>query len=52
LVRHLCEAGKPAAVVCPGRWLLVEAGLVSGRQPDDLPPSRATLTQVFAKQAA
>ncbi len=30
-VQHLFEAGKPAAVICHGPWLLVEAGLADGR---------------------
>jgi protease I len=30
-VRRTFEAGKPAAVICHGPWLLVEADLVSGR---------------------
>ena len=30
-IKHMFEAGKPAAVICHGPWLLVEAGLASGR---------------------
>ena len=30
-IKRLSEAGKPAAVICHGPWLLVEAGLASGR---------------------
>lgn len=30
-VRRIFEAGKPAAVICHGPWLLVEADLVRGR---------------------
>lgn len=30
-VKHVFGAGKPAAVICHGPWLLVEAGLTSGR---------------------
>jgi protease I len=30
-VKRLFEAGKPAAVICHGPWLLVEADLVRGR---------------------
>jgi protease I len=29
--RRMFEAGKPAAVICHGPWLLVEAGLADGR---------------------
>src|SRR5689334_22191965 len=31
LIKRMFDAGKPAAVICHGPWLLVEAGLVSGR---------------------
>jgi protease I len=30
-IRRMFEAGKPAAVICHGPWLLVEADLVRGR---------------------
>jgi len=30
-IQRMFEAGKPAAVICHGPWLLVEAGLVRGR---------------------
>jgi len=30
-VRHFFEEGKPAAVICHGPWVLVDAGLVRGR---------------------
>jgi protease I len=32
IVREVLEAGKPLAVICHGPWLLVSAGLVSGRR--------------------
>ncbi|RFU88170.1 type 1 glutamine amidotransferase [Streptomyces triticagri] len=31
VLRAVTEAGKPVAAICHGPWLLVEAGLVSGR---------------------
>jgi protease I len=31
LIRRLFEAGKPAAVICHGPWVLVEAGVLRGR---------------------
>jgi deglycase len=31
-VRNIDQAGKPIAVICHGPWLLISAGLVSGRQ--------------------
>ncbi len=30
-MRRIFEAGKPAAVICRGPWILVEADLVRGR---------------------
>jgi protease I len=30
-IKHMFDAGKPAAVICHGPWLLVEADLVRGR---------------------
>jgi protease I len=30
-IKRMFEAGKPAAVICHGPWLLVEAGLARGR---------------------
>jgi protease I len=32
LVRDFFEQGKPAAVICHGPWILVEAGVVRGRR--------------------
>jgi deglycase len=32
LVRDFFEQGKPAAVICHGPWVLVEAGVVRGRR--------------------
>ena len=29
--RHFFEVGKPAAVICHGAWLLIDAGVVRGR---------------------
>ncbi len=31
-VREFVQSGKPAAVICHGPWLLVEAGVVRGRR--------------------
>jgi protease I len=31
LICRLFEAGKPAAVICHGPWVLVEAGVLRGR---------------------
>ena len=30
-VKHFFEEGKPAAVICHGPWVLIDAGLVRGR---------------------
>jgi len=82
-VRDLIEAGKPAAVICHGPWVLVEAdvvrgrtltsfpslktdirnaggswvdeevvnddGIITSRNPDDLPAFCKTLVEEFAK---
>ena len=31
LIRAFAEAGKPVAAICHGPWLLIDAGVVSGR---------------------
>jgi protease I len=30
-IKRMFDAGKPAAVICHGPWLLIEAGVVAGR---------------------
>jgi deglycase len=37
IVRAVVEAGKPLAAICHGPWLLVSAGLVSGRRLTSYP---------------
>lgn len=37
IVRAVHEAGKPLAVICHGPWLLVSAGLASGRRLTSFP---------------
>jgi protease I len=37
LVRDFFEQGKPAAVICHGPWVLVEAGVVRGRKVTSWP---------------
>ena len=32
IVKAVCEAGKPLAVICHGPWLLVSAGLARGKR--------------------
>jgi protease I len=36
-VRAFAEAGKPMAVICHGPWMLVESGVVRGRQVTSWP---------------
>jgi protease I len=42
-VQQLFEAGKPAAVICHGPWVLVEADLVRGRTLTSWPSLRADI---------
>jgi protease I len=41
--KHMFESGKPAAVICHGPWLLVEAGLVRGRTLTSWPSLRSDI---------
>jgi protease I len=43
LVKAFAEAGKPVAAICHGPWLLVEAGVVSGRTVTGWPSIRTDL---------
>jgi protease I len=43
-IKRMFEAGKPAAVICHGSWLLVEAGLTSGRTLTSWPSLRTDIT--------
>jgi protease I len=40
LVASFAAAGKPIAVICHGGWVLIEAGVVSGRQLTSWPSMR------------
>jgi len=42
-VRSFFEAGKPVAAICHGPWLLVEAGVVEGRQLTSYPSLRTDI---------
>jgi len=42
-VRRVFEAGKPAAVICHGPWVLVEADLVRGRTLTSWPTMRTDI---------
>lgn len=39
-VRHFFEEGKPAAVICHGPWVLIDAGVVRGRTLTSWPAIR------------
>jgi protease I len=43
LLRDVGEAGKPAAAICHGPWMLASAGLVSGRRVTSFPSIRDDL---------
>ena len=42
-IRRMFEAGKPAAVICHGPWLLVDAGLAKGRSITSWPSLRTDI---------
>ncbi|MEV4947772.1 type 1 glutamine amidotransferase domain-containing protein [Streptomyces sp. NPDC053755] len=44
LVASFAEAGKPVAAICHGPWLLVESGLVKGRELTSYPSLRTDVT--------
>jgi protease I len=43
LVRAFAESGKPVAVICHGPWMLVEAGVVDGREVTSWPSLRTDI---------
>jgi deglycase len=43
-VREFVEAGKPAAVICHGPWMLVEADVVRGRTLTSFPSLKTDIT--------
>ncbi len=47
-VRRFFDSGKPVAAICHGPWLLVEAGVVSGRTVTSFPSLRTDLTNAGA----
>ncbi|MEC3951300.1 type 1 glutamine amidotransferase domain-containing protein [Sphingobium sp. HWE2-09] len=48
IVRAFVESGKPVAAICHGPWLLVEAGVVSGRTVTSWPSVRTDLSNAGA----
>jgi protease I len=42
-VQEIFEQGKPAAVICHGPWMLVEAGIVRGRTVTSWPSLRTDI---------
>jgi protease I len=49
LVRDFGESGKPIASICHGPWMLVEAGLASGRQLTSWPTLRTDIVNAGGK---
>jgi protease I len=47
-VRAFYEAGKPLAAICHGPWLLVEAGVLDGKQVTSWPSLRTDMTNAGA----
>jgi protease I len=43
-VRGFFDAGKPVSVICHGGWVLIEAGVVSGRRMTSWPSLRTDLS--------
>ncbi len=48
LVRAVGEAGRPVAAICHGPWLLVSAGLLSGRRATSYPSIRDDVSNAGA----
>ncbi|MGB3795455.1 MAG: type 1 glutamine amidotransferase domain-containing protein [Alteraurantiacibacter sp.] len=48
LVGDFCAAGKPVAAICHAPWLLVEAGVVSGKTVTSWPSVRTDLSNAGA----
>lgn len=49
IVRAFAESGKPVAAICHGPWLLVEAGVASGRTMTSWPSLRTDLANAGAQ---
>jgi protease I len=47
-VRAFYESGKPVAAICHGPWLLVEAGVLDGKQVTSWPSLRTDITNAGA----
>lgn len=50
-VRQMFETGKPAAVICHGPWVLVEADVVRGRMLTSWPSLRTDITNAGGQWA-
>jgi len=48
-VRSFFDAGKPVAAICHGPWMLVEAGVLRGRQATSFPSIRTDLENAGAR---
>lgn len=49
LVKAFADLGRPIAAICHAPWLLVEAGLVAGREVTGYPSIRTDLSNAGAK---
>jgi protease I len=49
LVRSFFDAGKPVAAICHGPWMLVEAGVVRGREVTSFPSIQTDLKNAGAR---
>lgn len=49
LIRQFANAGKPVAAICHAPWLLIEAGLVSGKTVTSWPSVRGDLANAGGK---
>jgi protease I len=47
--RHFFQAGKPAAVICHGPWVLIDAGLARGRKLTSWPAIQMDLKNAGAE---
>lgn len=48
LVASMAGAGKPVGAICHGPWMLIEAGVVAGREVTSWPSLRTDLTNAGA----
>jgi protease I len=49
IIRAFAQSGKPVAAICHAPWLLIEAGVVSGRTMTSWPSVRTDLANAGAQ---